>query len=167
MRRVSAPQGSCSMCRVCGGLRTRRRPRVSQGHGRPRAARGCGCGAQRRAARHRAARDFSTLAPTIPQLVAERCVGCMACVSACPDAAILGIAVPEADAGGAHRAFAGTQDDPVGAAASARSHFVHTQKYAEVPAKRAACRPPPSASSSTRPLQGLRGVRRGVRGPGS
>ena len=83
-----------------------------------------------------AVRDFSTLAPTIPQLVAERCVGCMACVSACPDAAIMGIAVPEADLEGHIEAFAAMQEDPAGAAASARSHFVHTQKYAEVPAKR-------------------------------
>src|SRR5450759_871666 len=30
-------------------------------------------------------RDFSSLSPVIPQLVAEQCVGCMACVSACPD----------------------------------------------------------------------------------
>src|SRR5689334_8031530 len=44
-----------------------------------------------------ATRDFSRLAPRIPQLIAEQCVGCMACVSACPDSAILGIAVPESD----------------------------------------------------------------------
>ena len=37
-----------------------------------------------------AARDFSRLAPRLPELMAERCVGCMACVSACPDTAILG-----------------------------------------------------------------------------
>ena len=41
-----------------------------------------------------ATRDFSRLAPRLPQLVAEKCVGCMACVSACPDSAILGIALP-------------------------------------------------------------------------
>lgn len=83
-----------------------------------------------------AVRDFSTLALTIPQLIAERCVGCMACVSACPDSAILGIAVPEAELEGRIQAFAATQDDPATAATTARSHFVHTQKYAEVPARR-------------------------------
>ncbi len=31
------------------------------------------------------------------ELIAERCVGCMACVSACPDSAILAIAIPESD----------------------------------------------------------------------
>ena len=83
-----------------------------------------------------AVRDFSTLAPTIPQLVAERCVGCMACVSACPDSAILGIAVPEAELETHVAAFAVTQDDPASAASTARAHFTRTQKYAEVPAKR-------------------------------
>src|SRR3954447_21714228 len=47
-----------------------------------------------------ATRDFSTLAPSIPALLAERCVGCMACVSACPDTAILAVAVPETELSG-------------------------------------------------------------------
>jgi pyruvate/2-oxoacid:ferredoxin oxidoreductase beta subunit/Fe-S-cluster-containing hydrogenase component 2 len=83
-----------------------------------------------------ATRDFSRLAPRLPQLVAERCVGCMACVSACPDSAILGIAVPEADLETRISTFAADEAEPVVAADSARSHFAHTQKYAEVPAKR-------------------------------
>ncbi|MBX3028968.1 MAG: 4Fe-4S binding protein [Chloroflexi bacterium] len=83
-----------------------------------------------------AVRDFSTLAPRIPQLVAERCVGCMACVSACPDTAILGIATPEAELVGRIETFAATQPDPAQASASAASHFMHTQKYAEVPARK-------------------------------
>jgi pyruvate ferredoxin oxidoreductase beta subunit len=83
-----------------------------------------------------ATRDFSRLAPQLPQLVAERCVGCMACVSACPDSAILGIAVPQGDLDTRVDAFAADQAAPPVAAASVRSHFVHTQKYAEVPAKR-------------------------------
>jgi len=44
-----------------------------------------------------ASRDFSHLAPRIPEFIAERCVGCMACVSACPDSAILGVVVPAAE----------------------------------------------------------------------
>jgi pyruvate/2-oxoacid:ferredoxin oxidoreductase beta subunit/formate hydrogenlyase subunit 6/NADH:ubiquinone oxidoreductase subunit I len=83
-----------------------------------------------------ATRDFSRLAPRLPQLVAERCVGCMACVSACPDSAILGIAVPEGELESRIPAFADREPDPALAAASARDHFVHTQKYAEVPQKR-------------------------------
>jgi pyruvate/2-oxoacid:ferredoxin oxidoreductase beta subunit/Fe-S-cluster-containing hydrogenase component 2 len=83
-----------------------------------------------------ATRDFSRLAPRLPQLIAERCVGCMACVSACPDSAILGIAVPEGELGDRVAAFAAEEPDPAVAADSARAHFVRTQKYAEVPAKR-------------------------------
>jgi pyruvate/2-oxoacid:ferredoxin oxidoreductase beta subunit/Pyruvate/2-oxoacid:ferredoxin oxidoreductase delta subunit len=35
-------------------------------------------------------RDFSYIAPEIPQFVAANCVGCMTCVNQCPDTAILG-----------------------------------------------------------------------------
>ncbi|MBI3015922.1 MAG: 4Fe-4S dicluster domain-containing protein [Candidatus Tectomicrobia bacterium] len=35
-------------------------------------------------------RDFSYIAPEMPRLIAEKCVGCMECVVACPDTAILG-----------------------------------------------------------------------------
>jgi pyruvate/2-oxoacid:ferredoxin oxidoreductase beta subunit/ferredoxin len=83
-----------------------------------------------------ATRDFSRLAPRLPQLIAERCVGCMACVSACPDSAILGIAVPEAELEERIDTFAAGQADPELAATTARTHFVHTQKYGEVPRKR-------------------------------
>ncbi len=34
-------------------------------------------------------RSFRTLAPEIPELIASKCVGCMECVNACPDTAIL------------------------------------------------------------------------------
>jgi pyruvate ferredoxin oxidoreductase beta subunit len=83
-----------------------------------------------------ATRDFSRLAPLLPQLMAERCVGCMACVSACPDSAILGIAVPEAQLAEQISVFAARQPEPTVAAESARAHFTRTQKYAEVPARR-------------------------------
>src|SRR5262245_36855916 len=42
-----------------------------------------------------ATRDFSRLAPRIPEFLLEKCVGCMACVAACPDTAILARVVPE------------------------------------------------------------------------
>jgi pyruvate/2-oxoacid:ferredoxin oxidoreductase beta subunit/Fe-S-cluster-containing hydrogenase component 2 len=83
-----------------------------------------------------AVRDFSRLAPRLPQLIAERCVGCMACVNACPDTAILGIAVPEPELEERIATFAATESMPELAAETARSHFVHTQKYGDVPAKR-------------------------------
>src|SRR5262245_14787224 len=37
-----------------------------------------------------ALRDFSYIAPDIPEFVSENCVGCMDCVTECPDTAILG-----------------------------------------------------------------------------
>ena len=37
-----------------------------------------------------ALRDFSYIAPDIPEFLAENCVGCMDCVTQCPDTAILG-----------------------------------------------------------------------------
>src|SRR5690349_14330080 len=83
-----------------------------------------------------AVRDFSRLAPTLPVLRADACVGCMACVSACPDSAILGIAVPESELETRITSFAESQPVPAVAGASVRAHFVRTQKYAEVPAKR-------------------------------
>jgi pyruvate/2-oxoacid:ferredoxin oxidoreductase beta subunit/Pyruvate/2-oxoacid:ferredoxin oxidoreductase delta subunit len=83
-----------------------------------------------------AVRDFSHLAPQIPELISEKCVGCMACVSACPDTAILGIALPETQLNLAIGSFAETQPDSGLAARTAGEHFVRTTKYADVPAKR-------------------------------
>src|SRR5215813_11070845 len=37
-----------------------------------------------------ALRDFSYIAPDIPEFLAVNCVGCMECVTECPDTAILG-----------------------------------------------------------------------------
>ncbi len=42
-------------------------------------------------------RDFSFIAPEIPEFIAENCVGCMDCVTECPDTAILGKALPQDD----------------------------------------------------------------------
>lgn len=83
-----------------------------------------------------AVRDFSHLAPQIPELDASKCVGCMACVSACPDTAILGVALPERQLDEAIGQFAQAQPDPARARETAESHFVRTTKYADVPAKR-------------------------------
>lgn len=83
-----------------------------------------------------AVRDFSTLAPRIPEFVLDRCVGCMTCVNACPDSAILGIAQPEHVVDEAIASFAAAQPDPELAAQTARTHFATTQKYAEVPKKK-------------------------------
>jgi ferredoxin len=43
-----------------------------------------------------ALRDFSYIAPDIPEFIAVNCVGCMECVTQCPDTAILGkVAEPQ------------------------------------------------------------------------
>jgi pyruvate/2-oxoacid:ferredoxin oxidoreductase beta subunit/NAD-dependent dihydropyrimidine dehydrogenase PreA subunit len=42
-------------------------------------------------------RDFSYVAPEIPQYVPENCTGCMDCVTECPDTAILGKVLAESD----------------------------------------------------------------------
>ena len=81
-------------------------------------------------------RDFSTLSPLIPTLDAEKCVGCMACVSACPDSAIVATAQPKGALAKAITAFAATQKDPALAEKTAKQHFVHTAKYGDVPAKK-------------------------------
>jgi pyruvate ferredoxin oxidoreductase beta subunit len=82
-----------------------------------------------------ATRDFSHLAPRIPELIAERCVGCMACVNACPDTAILGTVIPASQLEARIDAFA-AGEAPIRDAATARAHFADTQKYGEVPARR-------------------------------
>ena len=82
-----------------------------------------------------ATRDFSRLAPRIPEFLLDKCVGCMACVSACPDSAIFGIVVPEPELEPRIEAFAATQSQPDSAGATARQHFAPTIKYGDVPAK--------------------------------
>src|SRR5213079_449506 len=43
-----------------------------------------------------APRDFSFIAPEIPEFISPNCVGCMDCVTECPDTAILGKVIPKA-----------------------------------------------------------------------
>src|SRR6266508_6860139 len=83
-----------------------------------------------------ATRDFSHLAPRIPEFIADRCVGCMSCVNTCPDTAILGIALQKSAVETRIEAFA--KDEPVSARAAetTRAHFAQTRKYGDVPAKR-------------------------------
>jgi pyruvate ferredoxin oxidoreductase beta subunit len=42
-------------------------------------------------------RDFSYIAPDIPEYIEENCTGCMDCVTECPDTAILGKVIAEPD----------------------------------------------------------------------
>src|SRR5947209_346838 len=71
-----------------------------------------------------ALRDFSYIAPDIPEFVVENCVGCMDCVTQCPDTAILGkVAEPSTlDA-----RLAGIADEELRTTMGAQ--WVNTQKY--------------------------------------
>jgi pyruvate/2-oxoacid:ferredoxin oxidoreductase beta subunit/Pyruvate/2-oxoacid:ferredoxin oxidoreductase delta subunit len=83
-----------------------------------------------------ATRDFSTLSPRIPELIADACVGCMACVNACPDTAILATVQPKAALEAAvTSAAAGTAEAAV-LTASLNGQFAVTQKYATVPERK-------------------------------
>jgi ferredoxin len=77
-----------------------------------------------------ALRDFSYIAPEIPEFISDNCVGCMACVTECPDTAILGKAIP------ASRVEQQTAEIPAAEErACVRSHWVKTKKYDELPKK--------------------------------
>ena len=78
-----------------------------------------------------ALRDFSYLAPDIPAFAADRCVGCMTCVTECPDTAILARAIPAARVDAMTRAV---EDDDTRAFVAAR--WAKTRKYFDVPEKR-------------------------------
>ncbi|MGZ4811367.1 MAG: 2-oxoacid:acceptor oxidoreductase family protein [Terriglobales bacterium] len=76
-------------------------------------------------------RSFRTLAPEIPELVAGNCVGCMECVNACPDTAILGKVV-EVEPLQAQLAKVEVSD----MRAELQAQFVKTQKYWTIPEKK-------------------------------
>jgi pyruvate/2-oxoacid:ferredoxin oxidoreductase beta subunit/formate hydrogenlyase subunit 6/NADH:ubiquinone oxidoreductase subunit I len=78
-------------------------------------------------------RDFSHLAPQLPRFVAEQCVGCMACVSTCPDSALLATVVPEAALDAAVTGFATAAGAAHDAPIDLRGRFARTKKYADVP----------------------------------
>jgi len=71
-----------------------------------------------------AQRDFSYIAPEVPELTAANCVACMECVQNCPDTAILGKVVRTADL----EATLAALPDPE-QRALARAQFVQTTKF--------------------------------------
>jgi pyruvate/2-oxoacid:ferredoxin oxidoreductase beta subunit/Pyruvate/2-oxoacid:ferredoxin oxidoreductase delta subunit len=74
-----------------------------------------------------ALRDFSYIAPDIPQFLAANCVGCMECVTQCPDTAILGkVAEPKT----LEEHLAGITDD--GLRVQMAEQWVKTNKYFNV-----------------------------------
>jgi pyruvate/2-oxoacid:ferredoxin oxidoreductase beta subunit/Pyruvate/2-oxoacid:ferredoxin oxidoreductase delta subunit len=78
-----------------------------------------------------ALRDFGYIAPEIPEFDWEKCVGCMACVTECPDTAILGKAIPVSRVEGA---LADIEDE--NEREWVASHWARTRKYYDVPEKK-------------------------------
>jgi pyruvate/2-oxoacid:ferredoxin oxidoreductase beta subunit/Pyruvate/2-oxoacid:ferredoxin oxidoreductase delta subunit len=78
-----------------------------------------------------ALRDFSYIAPEIPEFDFAKCVGCMTCVTECPDTAILGKAIPESKVKTALSEIADEKER-----AWVESHWARTKKYFDVPAKK-------------------------------
>ncbi len=76
-------------------------------------------------------RDFSHVAPALPEFIADKCVACMECVNVCPDTAILGRIV-EADA--LERATADIEDG--GERADFSAQWVRTSKFFDVVEKK-------------------------------
>ncbi|MBX3436525.1 MAG: hypothetical protein KF861_03470 [Planctomycetaceae bacterium] len=76
-------------------------------------------------------RDFSYIAPEIPQYIPENCTGCMDCVTQCPDTAILGKVLAESTLNDKLQSIADEGD---------RAMFEHqwsrTRKYYEGPQKK-------------------------------
>ncbi len=78
-----------------------------------------------------ALRDFSYLSPEIPELISDQCVGCMTCVTQCPDTAILGKAIPASRLEGE----VGAIEDPR-EREFVRAQWTRTRKYFDVPARK-------------------------------
>jgi pyruvate/2-oxoacid:ferredoxin oxidoreductase beta subunit/Fe-S-cluster-containing hydrogenase component 2 len=71
-----------------------------------------------------ALRDFSYIAPEFPALDAEKCVGCMECVTKCPDSAILAKVTAKAEL---EKRLAAVED--AAERERLRGHFAETTKY--------------------------------------
>lgn len=76
-------------------------------------------------------RDFSYIAPEIPEYIQENCTGCMTCVTQCPDTAILGKVI---DVAGLELALNEISDS--GERAHMEKQFAITSKFYTVPERR-------------------------------
>src|SRR5688572_14634437 len=75
-------------------------------------------------------RDFSYIAPDIPEYIPSNCTGCMDCVTLCPDTAILGKVMGEKE-------FEQKMDQiPEADREMFRTQWSKTRKYYEGPAKK-------------------------------
>lgn len=75
-------------------------------------------------------RDFSFIAPDIPEFIAKNCVGCMDCVTECPDTAILAKVIPEEKV---NRAI---QNESEEFRAELAGDWAETRKFHSTPAKK-------------------------------
>src|SRR3954447_14456640 len=76
-------------------------------------------------------RDFSYIAPDIPEYIPSNCTGCMDCVTLCPDTAILGKVLGESE----FEKRVAAVSDPTDREAF-RKQWSKTRKYYEGPAKK-------------------------------
>ncbi len=76
-------------------------------------------------------RDFSYIAPEIPEFIHENCVGCMTCVTECPDTAILGKVVEQ----DVLNAKIGQIENPV-ETEFMKTQFSETNKFFKMPQKK-------------------------------
>jgi ferredoxin len=75
-------------------------------------------------------RDFSYIAPEIPEFIAENCVGCMDCVTECPDTAILAKVIPDDTIEKSMATHSADEKQQIS------KHWAKTQKYYELPVKK-------------------------------
>ncbi len=73
-------------------------------------------------------RDFSNIAPEIPLYIPENCTGCMDCVTQCPDTAILGKVLAEAELEEKLATIADAADREI-----YRPQWARTKKYFDAP----------------------------------
>ncbi len=76
-------------------------------------------------------RDFSYIAPEIPEYYNDKCTGCMECVTECPDTAILAKVVPESQLEQELQKIADPETRE-----QMRAHFAKTRKYYDLPQKK-------------------------------
>src|SRR5688500_17082189 len=76
-------------------------------------------------------RDFSYIAPDIPEYLPDNCTACMDCVTLCPDTAILGKVLGEADFERRLAEIADEADRDM-----LRKHWAKTRKFHDGPAKK-------------------------------
>jgi homotetrameric NADPH-dependent glutamate synthase len=81
-----------------------------------------------------ARRDFSSLAPTLPEFLPDACTGCMLCVNVCPDSALYASVLPGPLLADAATSFSGETADAEAARVLAR--FTDTSKYGHQAATR-------------------------------